>query len=348
LKKIMPTEISLVILNYQGEPWLGRCLESICAQTAVARLEVVVVDNLSTDKSREICESFRARLPRFQFIANKENLWYCEGNNVGAQAAGSPLLFFLNNDVWLEPDCVERLLSAAASNAAAEIFAARVLDYASDQYQGFGAVGYDWLGCVASVPDHDRPQELFSAYGCAFVIRKNCFERVGGFPAELQAYTDEIDLAWRVWISGGSVVSEPAAKVHHRGAAAANSAGGGRLVEFRTNESKRFLAVRNGLLFWLKNGRHILRLMVLSHLLLLACEAVVWLVLVRRIDFVRRSYLGGVAAAFRMGASTRKWREHNDRIRRHGDFWMLRFLRWQPGRWTEVRSLAKLGWPKVD
>jgi len=75
---------------------------------------------------------------------------------------------------------------------------------------------------------------------------------------------------------------------------------------------------------------------------------VVWLVLVRRIDFVRRSYLGGVAAAFRMGASTRKWREHNDRIRRHGDFWMLRFLRWQPGRWTEVRSLAKLGWPKVD
>ena len=344
----MPAEISLVILNYQGEPWLGRCLESICAQTAATRLEVVVVDNLSTDKSREICESFRTQLPHFQFIANKENLWYCEGNNVGARAASSPLLFFLNNDVWLEPDCVERLLAAATDDTTPEIFAARVLDYASDHYQGFGALGFDWLGCMVGVPDHDRPRELFSAYGCAFVIRKKCFERVGGFPAEVQAYTDEIDLAWRVWISGGRIVSEPSAKVHHRGAAAANSAGGERLVEFRTNESKRFLAVRNGIVFWHKNGLHILRLMVLSHLLLIACEAVVWLVLVRRFSFVRRSYFAGIAAAFRMGSSTRKWRERNNRIRRHGDFWMLRFLHWRLSRWGEARSWLKLGWPKVD
>ena len=209
-KKIMPIEISLVILNYQGEPWLGRCLESICAQTAAARLEVVVVDNLSTDKSREICESFRARLPHLQFIANMENLWFCEGNNVGAQAAGSPLLFFLNNDVWLEPDCAEHLLAAAAADVTAEVFASRVLDYANDRYQGFGALGFDWLGCGLGIPDHDHPRELFAAYGCAFVIRKKCFERVGGFPAELQAYTDEIDLSWRVWISGGRIVSQNA------------------------------------------------------------------------------------------------------------------------------------------
>ena len=343
----MPAEISLVILNYQGEPWLDRCLESICAQTAVARLEVVVVDNVSTDRSREICDGFRSRLPHFQFIANQENLWYCQGNNVGAQAANSPLLFFLNNDVWLEPDCVERLLTAAAE-ATAEIFAVRVLDYADDRYQGFGAVGFDWLGCVVSVPDHDRPREIFSAYGCAFVIRKKCFERVGGFPAEVQAYTDEIDLAWRVWISGGRIVSAPAAKVHHRGAAAANAAGGGRLVEFRTNESKRFLAVRNNLVFWLKNGQHLLRLMVVAHLLLFACEAIVWLALTRKFGFVWRSYFGGVAAAFRMGASTRQWRERNNRMRQHGDFWMLRFWHLQLGRWAEVRSLAKLGRPKVD
>jgi GT2 family glycosyltransferase len=343
----MPAEISLVILNYQGEPWLGRCLESICAQTAFARLEVVVVDNVSTDKSREICESFRARLPQLQFIANRENLWYCEGNNIGARAASSPLLFFLNNDVWLEPDCVERLL-AAATNADADIFAVRVLDYADNHFQGFGALGFDWLGCVVSVPDHRQPRRLFSAYGCAFVIRKKCFERVGGFPAEVQAYTDEIDLAWRVWISGGSVISEPAAKVHHRGAAAANAAGGGRLVEFRTNEAKRFLAVRNGTLFWLKNGQHVLRLMLLPHLLLYFCEAIVWLALTRRCRFVWRSYAGGVAAAFRMGATTRKWRKHNNRMRRHGDFWMLRFWHLKLGRWAEVRSLAKLGWPKVN
>ena len=343
----MPAEISLIILNYQGEPWLGRCLESVCAQTAFARLEVVVVDNVSTDKSREICDSFCGRLPQLQFIANQENHWYCEGNNIGARAANSPLLFFLNNDVWLEADCVEKLLTAVAKTPA-DIFAVRVLDYANDRYQGFGALGFDWLGCVVSVPDHDRPRELFSAYGCAFVIRKESFERIGGFPAEVQAYTDEIDLAWRVWISGGSVISEPAAKIHHRGAAAANAAGGSQLVEFRTNEAKRFLAVRNGTLFWFKNGRHILRLMLLPHLLLYVCEAIVWLALTRRWGFVWRSYFGGVVAAFRMEATTRKWRKQNNQMRQHGDFWMLRFLHLQLGRWTEVRSLAKLGRPKVD
>ena len=101
-------------------------------------------------------------------------------------------------------------------------------------------------------------------------------------------------------------------------------------------------------MFWLKNGRHILRLMVLPHLLLYACEAVVWLALTRRWSFVWRSYFGGVAAAFGMGATTRRWRQHNNQRRRHGDFWMLRFLHLQLGRWAEVRSLAKLGWPKVN
>ena len=88
--------------------------------------------------------------------------------------------------------------------------------------------------------------------------------------------------------------------------------------------------------------------MVLSHILLFICEAIVWLVLTRKLGFVWRSYYGGMMAAFRMRASTRQWRESNDRMRQHGDFWMLRFWHLQLGRWAEVRSLAKLGWPKVD
>ena len=52
-------------------------------------------------------------MPALSFINNGKNLWYCEANNIGAADARSPLVFILNNDLWLEPDCVELALKAA-------------------------------------------------------------------------------------------------------------------------------------------------------------------------------------------------------------------------------------------
>src|SRR5215469_10958776 len=123
----MPIEISLVILNYNGAQWLDRCLESICNQTAVDRLEVIITDNGSSDKSREISERYAPRLPRLNFINNGKNLWYCEANNIGAADARSPLVFILNNDLWLEPDCVEEVLKGVAAQPDYQLFATRVL-----------------------------------------------------------------------------------------------------------------------------------------------------------------------------------------------------------------------------
>ena len=342
----MPAEISLIILNHNGAAWLERCLDSVRTQTAIDRCEVLVVDNASTDNSREVCSRFQSRLPALRFIANDRDLWYCEGNNVGAREARSPLLLFLNNDLWLEPDCVEKFLEAARSGA--EILAARVLDYNNDTFQGYGALGMDWLGCVVSMPDHSTSREIFSAYGCAFVIRKDWFEKIGGFPKELVAWFDEIDLAWRVWIAGGRVVSVPAAKVHHRGAAVVNPAGEAKVVELRTSITKRFLSTRNSVLFWLKNCQHVLLLLLIPHLCLLMCEAVVWLILSRQWQFVRKSYVEAILDVFRMRGQIREWRRQNRRIRKRGDFQMLRFIKLQPGRWVEVKHLFKLGMPKID
>jgi len=72
----MSIEISLVILNYNGAQWLDRCLESICNQTAVNRLEVIITDNGSQDASRTICERYAARLPALHFLNHGKNLWY--------------------------------------------------------------------------------------------------------------------------------------------------------------------------------------------------------------------------------------------------------------------------------
>ena len=344
----MPAAISLVILNYNGAQWLDRCLESICQQTAVARLEVIITDNGSKDESRAICERFAPRLPALRFINNGKNLWYCEANNIGATDARSPLVFILNNDLWLEPDCVEVLLREAEQRPEVQLFSPRVLNYDDSTFQGFGARGLDWFGLCSSTPDHATPRDLFSGFGCAFVIRKEFFFKVGAYPPELLIYGDELDLGWRVLAAGGRIMSTPAARVHHRGAAVANPAGGTKHVEFRTNEQKRFLSVRNGVLLLLKNAQHVLLLLLIPHLLMLGCEALVFLVLTRNWAFVRNSYFGGIAAAFGMRAHVRQWREKNRALRVHGDFWMLRFLHLQPGRWVELKQLVRLGAPKVE
>lgn len=344
----MPIEISLVILNYNGAQWLDRCLESICSQTAVDRLEVIITDNGSTDKSREICEKYAPRLPRLNFINNGKNLWYCEANNIGATDARSPLVFILNNDLWLEPDCVELALKAAAESPDAQLFSVRVVNYDDDTFQGFGALGIDWFGVCTGTPDHSIPRELFSGFGCAFVIRKDYFFKVGAYPPEILIYGDELDLGWRVWVSGGRVLSTPSARVHHRGAAVANPAGGTKHVELRTNEMKRFLSVRNGLLLLLKNGQHVLLLMVIPHILMLLAEALFFLMTTRNWKFVRNSYVRGIADAFRMMPHVREWRKKIKGFRQRGDFWMLRFLYFKPARLGEMSQVFTLGMPKVD
>jgi len=344
----MPIDISLIILNYNGAQWLDRCLESICGQTVVARLEVIITDNGSTDGSREICERYASRLPALRFINNGRNLWYCEANNIGAAAANSPLLFILNNDLWLEPDCVEQVLQAAAENPDASELVARVVDYDSDAFQGFGLQGVDWLGVGIGSTDHSVPREQFCGYGCAFVIRKDWFFKVGAYPPEFLIYGDELDLGWRVLAAGGKVLTVPAARVHHRGAAVANPAGGTKHVELRTNEMKRFLSVRNGLLLLMKNGQHVLLLILIPHLLMLGVEALFFLASTRNWTFVRNSYGRGILDAFRMLPHVRVWRKQIKGFRRRGDFWMMRYLSWQPARLGELRQIFTLGLPKVD
>jgi GT2 family glycosyltransferase len=314
----------------------------------IDRLEVIITDNGSTDQSREICERYTQRLPTLQFINNGKNLWYCEANNIGASAAHSPWIFILNNDLWLEPDCVEMVLKSAAENPDVQLFATQVLNYDDDNFQGDGGIGFDLFGVGSVSIDHSKPQEMFSVYGCSFVIRKDYFFNVGAYPPEFLIYCDELDLGWRVWAAGGRGLSNPRARVHHRGSAVANPAGGTKKVELRTNDQKRYLAVRNGLLVLLKNCQHILLLLVVSHLFMLCCEALFFLVTTRNWTFVRNSYVRGIADAFLMIPRIREWRRHTKSFRQRGDFWMLRFLYFKPSRLGEVWQIFKLGTPKVE
>ena len=105
----VPPKISVVILNYNGREWLARCFESLEQQTIFSEIEVIVTDNASSDGSDRFAGEWFKRLGRGRLVQNGANLWYCGANNNGAAVATGEFLLFLNNDTWLEPDCLEKL-----------------------------------------------------------------------------------------------------------------------------------------------------------------------------------------------------------------------------------------------
>ena len=338
--------ISVIILNRNGLQWLQRCFDSIETQTLFSEIEVLFADNQSSDASDVFAAQWLARLPHGRLVQTGGDTGYCAGNNSGAAVATGKYLFFLNNDAWLEPDCLEKLwdeVEAAGADAASPL----VLNYDDDTLQSIGGSGLDLFGLMSPIEPPARTVEIFAACGAAYFIRRAMFERVGGFDAALFMYGDETDLSCRVQIAGGRIVAVPAARVHPRGAGEENPDRHAKPAQLRTSETKRYLANRNGLLFLLKNAEHALLLLLVPHLLLLMAEAVASLVLVRRWGYVRKAYLKAVTDCWRMRGHVAGWRDEIAGFRRRGDLEMLRFLRLRPNRWEEVRRVFQRGVPVI-
>ena len=338
--------VSVIVLNYNGARWLERCLNSLRAQTIFDHVEVILADNVSSDGSERLGKQIVEGWPWGVFVQHNANLGYCEGNNRAAEAAHGEYLLFLNNDTWLEPHCLEQLL-AEVQRTGAGAAAPLILNYDDDSFQSLGAFGFDLFGLASTRAYATQTRQVLMPEGCAYLIQRELFQTLGRFDPEFFMFADEFDLSWRVWISGHLAVAVPSAKLHHRGAAQVNPAGGGAAVEFRTSDTKRFYANRNSLLVLLKNARHLLLLVVPLQLGLLVLEALASLALVRRWGFVKRAYWGAVVDCWRLRRHILNERRRVRQFRRRGDLWMLRFLRWRLNRWDEIQRLRRFGVPKV-
>ena len=338
--------VSIIVLNFNGKPWLKRCMDSLRDQDFEHGCEIILADNKSTDGSDKLAEELVKDVPNARFIQNGANLGFCEGNNSPAVMARGEYLLFLNNDAWLERDCLAKLRLAIEETGAAAA-SPLILNYEDDSFQSIGAEGFDFFGLPAGrVPQEGRRRVLMPE-GCAYLIRRDVFELLGGFDPEFFMYADEFDLSWRLWVSGYFAITVPEARVHHRGAANVNPAGGSSVVEFRTSDTKRYYANRNCLLVLLKGAQHLLFSLLVLQLALLMVEAVVALLLVRRWSFVRKAYWEAVRDCWRLHDHIRSERRKLKGLRKRSDFDMLNFLSWRLNRWEELKRMFAFGLPRV-
>ena len=95
--------VSIIVLNYNAGDLLLNCIKSI-KESSYENIEIIVVDNISSDDSQIKCQK---KYPEIKLIQNKENLGYCGGNNIGIQASKGEFIVILNPDTVFEPNWLD-------------------------------------------------------------------------------------------------------------------------------------------------------------------------------------------------------------------------------------------------
>src|SRR5215217_5094826 len=109
----MPS-IFTIIVTYNGAKWITKCLKSLLDSTVP--LKIIVIDNGSKDDTRE---KIRNGFPEVDLIESVFNMGVCKANNTGIKKAydlGATHFFLLNQDVWVEPDTIEKLVVQQQKN----------------------------------------------------------------------------------------------------------------------------------------------------------------------------------------------------------------------------------------
>ena len=226
----MKPAATVIITAWNAAEVLGACLDSVLAQTVDGGIETLVVDNASTDGTRELLAAYGDRVTT---LANTSNAGFSEGCNQGARAARGGVLFFLNPDTeLLGPDCVARLLAALEDPTVGLVGPMLVNPDGSLQPSCAAQPSIPTALVVASgvhrlVPrrrlarvapqfwPHDRPLDTGWLMGAALAIRADLFQAIGGFAPVM--YLEDQELARQVAQRGLRVRFDSSIRVMHIG-----------------------------------------------------------------------------------------------------------------------------------
>jgi len=107
-------KISVIVPIYNMEPYLPKCLDSIMAQTH-RDLEIILIDDGSTDSSSKICDEYAEKDKRIKVI-NKKNGGVASARNAGLRTATGEYIAFVDSDDWIEPTMYSELLNVCLSH----------------------------------------------------------------------------------------------------------------------------------------------------------------------------------------------------------------------------------------
>jgi GT2 family glycosyltransferase len=227
--------ISVVMVVYQTGEALVESILHVLAEPLVD--EFVIVDNGSPAEEAERLRALGRTEPRIVLQQGHGNVGFARGANMGAETARGEYIVFLNPDANLQAQCIEALVVAFEGQPVPTVVGARVMNTDGTEQRGgrrgevtpvttllsFGHLTSRFKSLSKfeihreHEPTPDAPVPMPTISGACFALRREDFERLGGFDEGFFLHVEDIDLCWRARQAGGQVLFQPAAQVIHLG-----------------------------------------------------------------------------------------------------------------------------------
>ncbi len=232
--------VSVIIVSWNAREYLAQCLASLSPAVCRYPMEIIVVDNASTDGSPEMVQR---KYPECRLIRNGSNLGFAKANNVGIRQSAGEYLCLINSDVRVLDSCITRLVEFCETQPEVGMVGPRILggDGAlQPSCRGFPtvwntlcrALGLDLLfpharlfgGYLLPFWQHDtvRPVDILS--GCFWLVRRRALTGVGVLDEDFFMYGEDMDWCKRFWAQGWRLMFVPSAQAIHYGSASADNA----------------------------------------------------------------------------------------------------------------------------
>ncbi len=210
--------ISVVIACYNGQKYIKKCLDCVLKSNYV-HYQVVIVDDASKDRTREILEKYQQKKNvKMCYLSNNKGPAYAR--NYGVKHSSGSYILFIDMDCEIEKNALKVIVQKFERNHSIGAIVMKLLTKNGGQIDNAGCFmsifGYPYeVGAGENKNIFNKEQFVFGAKTAGLAVRRNVFNKIGGFDEDYMIHGEDIDLTWRMWLGGYKVLYLPTALGFH-------------------------------------------------------------------------------------------------------------------------------------